>query len=144
MLTAQEYLDIYQLVGVAIEVYNTLGRGLSEALYQEAFALEMNLQGMDAEREKQLRLSYKGIMLDKSYYADFYYKGVVVELKAIEEIASEHRAQLFNYMRIAQQDRGILFNFGEKSLRTERYYFDKEKDRFVLLTQKNYKNYIME
>ena len=83
-------------------------------------------------------------MLDKSYYADFYYKGVVVELKAIEEIASEHRAQLFNYMRIAQQDRGILFNFGEKSLRTERYYFDKEKDRFVLLTQKNYKNYIME
>jgi GxxExxY protein len=144
MLTAQEYLDIYQLVGVAIEVYNTLGRGLSEALYQEAFALEMNLQGMDAEREKQLRLSYKGIMLDKSYYADFYYKGVVVELKAIEEIASEHRAQLFNYMRIAQQDRGILFNFGEKSLRTERYFFDKEKDRFVLLTQKNYKNYIME
>lgn len=143
-MTAQEYLDIYQLVGVAIEVYNTLGRGLSEALYQEAFALEMNLQGMDAEREKQLRLSYKGIMLDKSYYADFYYKGVVVELKAIEEIASEHRAQLFNYMRIAQQDRGILFNFGEKSLRTERYYFDKEKDRFVLLTQKNYKNYIME
>ena len=140
----QEYLDIYQLVGVAIEVYNTLGGGLSEALYQEAFALEMNLQGMDAEREEQLRLSYKGIMLDKSYYADFYYKGVVVELKAIEEIASEHRAQLFNYMRIAQQDRGILFNFGEKSLRTERYYFDKEKDRFVLLTQKNYKNYIME
>ena len=144
MLTVQEYLDIYQLVGVAIEVYNTLGGGLSEALYQEAFALEMNLQGMDAEREEQLRLSYKGIMLDKSYYADFYYKGVVVELKAIEEIASEHRAQLFNYMRIAQQDRGILFNFGEKSLRTERYYFDKEKDRFVLLTQKNYKNYIME
>ncbi len=55
MITKEEYLDIYDVVGVAMEVYNTLGYGI-ESIYQEAFAKEMELQDMVAEREKQLRL----------------------------------------------------------------------------------------
>ena len=98
---------------------------------------------MDAEREKQLRLFYKEMLLEKTYYADFYYKGIVVELKAVDMIVSDHRAQLFNYMRIAHQTKGVLINFGEKILRAERYIFDKEKDRFILLTQENYKHHIL-
>ena len=80
--------------------------------------------------------------MDKVYYADFYYQGVVVELKAVEKILSDHRSQLFNYMRIAHQDRGVLLNFCEKSLRAERYLYLPDDDRFVLLTQNNYKLYI--
>lgn len=142
MITKEEYLDIYDVVGVAMEVYNTLGYGI-ESIYQEAFAKEMELQDMVAEREKQLRLYYKDMLLDKTYYADFYYNNIVIELKAVEKIVSDHRAQLFNYMRIAQQHKGVLLNFGEKSLRAERYIFDEDENRFILLTQTNYKRYII-
>lgn len=118
-MTKQEYKDIYDVVGAAMEVYNTLGRGMAEPIYQEALAVEMKKRGMIAEREKELRLRYKDVVLEKKYYADFCYNGIIVELKSVEEICSDHRAQLFNYMRITGRDRGILLNYGEKFLRAE-------------------------
>ena len=141
-MTRQEYMDMYNAVGVAMEVHKTLGRGLAEQIYQEAFALEMKLRGMSVEREKELRLYYKGILMEKTYLADFFYKNIVIEFKSVEEISSIHRAQLMNYMRIAQQERGILFNFGEQKLYTERYLYLPNDDDFVLLNQENYKMYI--
>ena len=141
-MTRQEYKDIYEVVGTAMEVYNTLGRGMAEPIYQEAFAVEMRKRGMDFEREKQLRLYYKDVLLEKTYYADFYYKGIIVELKSVEEIVSDHRAQLFNYMRMTKHNRGVLLNYGEKGLHTERYLYLPEDDDFVLLTHENYKLYI--
>ena len=143
MITKEEYLDIYDIVGVALEVYNTLGYGMAEPIYQEAFAKEMELHGLSAEKEKKLRLYYKDMLLEKTYYADFYYKGIVIEMKAVDKMISDHRAQLFNYMRIARQKKGVLLNFGERSLRAERYIFDEDKDRFILLTQENYKRHIL-
>ena len=143
-MTKQEYRDIYDIVGAAQEVHSTLGRGLSEPIDQEALALEMKERGMAFEREKELHLYYKEHLMDKTYFADFYYKGVMIELKAVEKISSEHRSQLFNYMRITQQDRGVLLNFCEKSLRAERYLYSFETDSFILLTQDNYKDYIDE
>jgi len=130
------------VVGTAMEVYNTLGRGMAEPIYQEAFAVEMRKRGMDFEREKQLRLYYKDVLLEKTYYADFYHKGIIVELKSVEEIVSDHRAQLFNYMRMTKHNRGVLLNYGEKGLHTERYLYLPEDDDFVLLTHENYKLYI--
>ena len=141
-MTKQEYKDIYDIVGAAMEVHKTLGRGMFESVYQQALAIEMSQRNMEAEREKQLHLYYKNILMEKTFYADFFYKGIIIELKSTDEIISEHRAQLFNYMRITKQYRGILLNFGEKSLRAERYLYIPEEDNFILLTQDNYKDYI--
>ena len=141
-MTKREYKEMYDVVGAAMEVFNTLGRGMAEAVYQEALAIEFQQRGMKAEREKMLTLSYKGFPMQKTYFADFYYRGIQVELKSVEEVSSEHRAQLFNYMRITEKYRGLLFNFGEKSLHTERYLYLPEEDDFVLLNQDNYKSYI--
>ena len=141
-MTRQEYRDIYDAVGVAMEVHSTIGRGLAEQVYQEAYAIEATMRGMDVEREKKLYLSYKGVELQKVFFADFYYKGIIMEFKSVEELCAEHRAQLLNYLRIAQLDRGILFNFGEASLRAERYLYLPAEDQFVLLTHENYKSYI--
>ncbi|MBQ3631733.1 MAG: GxxExxY protein [Prevotella sp.] len=141
-MTKQEYKDIYDVVGAAIEVHNTLGRGMAESIYQEALAVEMKKRNMIAEREKELCLLYKGVPLEKKYFADFYYKGIIIEMKSVSEVVSDHRAQLFNYMRITGQHRGILLNFGEKYLRSERYLYLPAEDDFVLLTQDNYKNFI--
>jgi GxxExxY protein len=143
-MTKQEYMDMYDVVGVAMEVYNTLGRSLDEHIYQEAFAIEAKSRGMDVEREKKLCMTYKGIELKKVFFADFYYKGVIIEFKSVQELASEHRVQLLNYMRVSNNYRGIHFNFGETNLHTERYLYQPEDDDFVLLTHENYKLYITE
>ena len=143
-MTRQEYKEIYDVVGAAMEVHATLGRGMAEPIYQEALAIEMNKRDMVVEREKPLRLQYKDVILEKIYYADFYYNGVIIELKSVDDICSDHRAQLFNYMRITGKDRGVLINFGEKRLRAERYLYLPEDDDFVLLTQDNYKDYVDE
>ena len=142
-MTREEYLDIYDIVGAAQEVHSTIGRGLSEAIYQEALALELTDRGMTFEREKQLKLYYKDHLMEKVYISDFYYKGIIVELKAVDKLLSEHRSQLFNYMRISRKERGILLNFCERSLRAERYLYIPDEDRFALLTQDNYKDYII-
>ena len=141
-MTKQEYKDIYDVVGTAMEVYNTLGRGMSELIYQEALAIEMNEREMTFEREKQLRLYYKGALMEKTFYADFMYKDIIIELKSADSICSDHRAQLFNYMRITKKYKGLLLNFGEKKLRAERYLYLPEDDNFILLTQENYMHYI--
>ncbi len=141
-MTEQEYLDMYDVVGVALDVYNELGRGMAEPIYQEALALEFKLRGMEVEREKLLTLSYKGIKLDKFYKADFYYKGIVIEIKSVDQVTSDHRAQLFNYMRIAKMERGLLFNYGEKNMHTERYLYIPEDDEFVLINKTNLKFYV--
>ena len=141
-MTKQEYKDIYDVVGTAMEVYNTLGRGMSELIYQEALAMEMNEREMTFEREKQLRLYYKGALMEKTFYADFMYKDIIIELKSADSICSDHRAQLFNYMRITKKYKGLLLNFGEKKLRAERYLYLPEDDNFILLTQENYMHYI--
>ena len=143
-MTRLEYKDIYDVVGAAMEVHSTLGRGMAEAIYQEALALEMKQQDMLVEREKELRLHYKGTLLEKTYFADLYYNGIIIELKSVEEIHSDHRAQLFNYMRISGKQLGILINFGEKKLHAERYLYLPEDDDFVLLTQQNFMAFINE
>ena len=141
-MTRQEYKDMYEVVGAPMEVYNTLGRGMAETVYQESLEKEFRRREMDVEREKELRMYYKGEILEKTYFADFYYKGIVIELKSVQEIIPDHRAQLFNYLRITRQNRGVLFNFGEDNLHTERYLFKPEYDDFVLINQDNYRSYI--
>ena len=59
MITKREYLDIYDVVGAAMEVHKTLGRGLAEPLYQEALEMELKANGLETEREKPLLCYYK-------------------------------------------------------------------------------------
>ena len=141
-MTKAEYKEMYDVVGAAMEVHATLGRGLSEPIYQEALQMEMEIEGMIAEREKPLKIYYKERLMKKLYVADFFFHDIIVELKAVDKLNSEHRAQLFNYMRISHIERGLLINFGERSLRAERYLYLPEVDDFVLLTKTNYKEYI--
>lgn len=71
--------------------------------------------------EEQLRVSYKGFLLDKTYYADFYcFNNIIVELKAVSSIAKEHKAQVINYLKSLNKEIGLLFNFGASSLKWER------------------------
>lgn len=141
-MTKQQYKDMYSVVGAAMEVYNTLGRGMEEPIYQEALQMELEDRGIESRREVWFDMFYKGKKMKKRYKADFVVNGVIVELKSVSVFSPEHRAQLFNYLRITKQKRGILMNFGGKSFAAERYWYQEETDDFILLKESNYRDYV--
>ena len=109
--------ESYKIIGACIEVHNTLGCGFFEAVYQEALAIEFDKRGISYIREAELNIDYKGIVLSKKYNADFIcYDKIIVETKALTELASTHQSQVINYLKATKLKLGILVNFGEESL----------------------------
>lgn len=104
-----------------ISVHKELGCGFLEAVYQEALAIEFTLQGIPFEREKEMDILYKGHPIGKKYRADFIcYDKIIVELKAVEKLLPEFKAQTLNYMKMSNSKLGILANFGQSSLEVQR------------------------
>jgi len=105
----------YRLMGAAFEVYNYLGYGMAEEIYQQSLEIELSLRAIPFCSKKELIAYYKDHELQKRYVPDlFVMDGIVVELKAVSALTPDHEAQLFNYMRIARQPVGYLINFGVK------------------------------
>ena len=105
----------YQLMGAAFEVYNQLGYGMAEEVYQQSLEIELELRQIPFQTKAELVMSYKTRELQTKYKPDlFVFDAIVVELKAVSTLLPEHEAQLFNYMRIARQPVGYLINFGTK------------------------------
>ena len=105
--------ECYAIIGAAMQVYNTLGSGFLEAVYQEALEIEFQKRNIPYEREKELKITYREVELRQTYKADFVcYGKIIVELKAVHELDDVHRAQVINYLHITQCKLGILLNFG--------------------------------
>ncbi len=113
----------YDLMGAAFEVYNELGYGMAEEIYQQSLEVELELRGIPFQSKNELAVYYKGRELETRYKPDlFVFDCIVVELKALKELIVDHEAQLFNYMRIVRQPVGYLINFGRKGqLEWKRY-----------------------
>ena len=105
--------ECYAIQGAVFEVYRSLGCGFLEAVYQESLELEMKMRRIPFAAQSELHLEYKGIPLRQVYKPDFIcYGQIVVELKAVTNLASEHEAQLLNYLKAARLQLGLLVNFG--------------------------------
>jgi len=115
-MKAELYKDEgYKFMRAAFEVYNDRGYGLSEEIYQECLEIELELQRIAFRSKAEIKCFYKGRELKRRYVPDLVVFGcLIVELKAVTEICSEHEAQLINYMRITRQPVGYLVNFGHK------------------------------
>ena len=115
----------YAINGAAFQVYNKLGHGFLEAVYQEALEIEFKRRSIPYEREKELKITYDGIELQQTYKADFVcYGKIIVELKAVGALDNTHRSQVYNYLRATGYKLGLLYNFGSS---------DKlEKERIVI------------
>lgn len=117
--------ESYKVVGAAFKVYNALGHGFLEAVYQEALEIEFQRQGIPYEREKELKIQYDGIELKQTYKADFVCFGkIIVELKAVNALDDAHRSQVYNYLHATSCKLGLLLNFGNSD--------ELEKERIVL------------
>lgn len=126
---------IYIVVGAAMQLYNELGYGLAEPIYQECLSILCTEESIPWEREKPLVMYFHDRQLQEKYIADFVCFGdLIVELKAVNQLTNDHRAQLFNYMRITHSTAGLLLNFGNpQRLIAERYIYNSEKNFFDLL-----------
>jgi len=105
--------ESYQIIGACFEVYREKGCGFLEAVYQECLEHEFRLQGIPNVAQKPFSLEYKGLPLLSKYQPDFIcWEKIIVELKAVRELADEHRAQVQNYLKATGLKLGLLVNFG--------------------------------
>lgn len=96
-----------------MEVYNILGYGFKEEVYQEALEKELTLRQIPFEHQPQIHIYYKGEKLEKFYQADIIcYGKIIVELKALSELIGENEQQLLNYLKATKMEVGMLLNFG--------------------------------
>lgn len=102
------------IIGAYYDVYNELGYGFLEKIYQNAFYLELVKRGLKIETQKQIKVFYKGKEVGV-YYADLVIEDIIIlELKAAEYLTESDECQLINYLRGTDIELGILFNFGKK------------------------------
>ena len=101
--------DSYKIVGAAMEVFNQLGHGFLETVYQEALEREFKSRGIPYEHEEELTIFYKGELLEQTYKADFIcYEDIIVELKAVAMLQDSHRSQVYNYLRATKNKFGLI------------------------------------
>jgi len=105
--------EVYAIIGAAMEVYNTLGAGFLESVYQEALEIEFNQRKIPFISQKNITICYKDIPLKKEYIADFVaYNQLLVEIKAVDNLTDREESQLLNYLKATSLTLGILINFG--------------------------------
>jgi GxxExxY protein len=109
--------ESYRIIGACLEVYKDKGCEFLEAVYQECLGIEFELQGIPFVPQAKLALTYKGRALAQTYAPDFVcFDKIIVELKAVRELADEHRAQTLNYLKATGFRLGLLVNFGHHPL----------------------------
>jgi GxxExxY protein len=102
------------IINAFYHVYNELGYGFLEKVYENALAHELRKRGFTVAQQAPLQVTYDGIVVG-SYFADILVNNsVILELKAADGIAEEHEAQLLNYLKASQIDIGLLLNFGPR------------------------------
>lgn len=101
-----------RIIGCAIEVHRFMGPGLLESVYEDCLAMELNLKGLQYERQRPVQLEYKGRRLGVDLRIDLLVEDrVVVELKSVEKVLPVHEAQVITYLRLTAKPFGLLINF---------------------------------
>ena len=115
-----------KIIGVAMEVHRVLGPGFLEAVYEEAFCIELDKLGLKYKRQEELRIPYKDCILKQRYRADLIVEErVIVDNKATKGIVEIDQDQLFNYLKATRLKVGLIINFGELRLRWKRIICEK-------------------
>jgi GxxExxY protein len=116
-----------KVIGAFFKVYNTLGYGFNEKVYENALAIELHKAGLKAVKQLEIVVYYQGENVG-DYRADIVVNDVViVELKAVRELAEEHEAQLLNYLKATTIEVGLLLNFGVKAEHKRKVYDNDRK-----------------
>ena len=108
----------YEIRGAIFDVYNELGPGLLESVYEEALALELKVRGLKVERQVEVPIRYKGNELKTPLRLDLLIENqIIVELKSVEEMKPVFAKQLLTYLRLLDKRVGLLVNFSSNNIR---------------------------
>ncbi len=115
MTTDYKYSDLTEeIIKCFYKVYNALGYGFLEKVYQNALLIELHNAGLFVQAQKQIKVFYNESVVGE-YYADIIVNDcVILELKAAEAVVEEHEFQLINYLKATDIEVGLLLNFGKK------------------------------
>jgi iron complex transport system substrate-binding protein len=119
---AKDVRDIEELARLAVDcglqVHRELGPGLLESVYETLLAAKLDKCDLSIERQKVLPIDLPDLKLDAAYRVDLLVDGrLIIEIKALERLASIHTAQLLTYLRLSKQPVGLLMNFGQETFR---------------------------
>jgi GxxExxY protein len=104
-----------QIIKAYFKVYNTLGFGFLENVYENALTIEMEAMGLSCEKQRKIKVHYESHLVG-IYYADVCVNDkVILELKATERLSLAHEAQLINYLKATDVEIGLLLNFGKQA-----------------------------
>ncbi len=116
-----------KIIGAFFKVYNELGYGFSEDVYENAFALDLCTNGYQVEKQRSIPVFYHGHIVGE-YRADLVVNGIVIlELKAVKQLIPEHEAQLLNYLKATNIEVDLLLNFGPKPEHIRKIYDNERK-----------------
>ena len=116
-----------RIIKAFYKVYNTLGYGFLEKVYENAMLIELTSMGMMVEKQRQIKVYYQEKEVGE-YYADLLVdECVIVELKAAEALCEEHKFQLINYLKATEIEVGLLLNFGKKPEMKRKVFSNKNK-----------------
>ena len=120
-----------KIIGAFYEVYSKLGYGFLEDLYGKAMLIELKKRGLTSIAEKAIEVYYEDQIIGK-YYADIIVNDLVIlELKSVKSLITEHEAQLLNYLKATPYEVGLLVNFGPKPETKRRSFNNDRKEWFV-------------
>lgn len=101
-----------KVIGLCIEVHRETGAGLLESAYEECLAYELSRSSLAFERQKEMPLRYKDVLLNCGYRLDFLIENsLIIELKAVNKVEPIHQAQLLTYLKLSVKPLGLLINF---------------------------------
>jgi len=117
-----EYEELtHKIIGCAYKVFNQLGFGFLESVYQNAMVIELGKSGLNVDAEKPLKVYYSGKIVG-DFYVDLYINDAVVELKSVQSLNKEHEVQLVNYLNALEKEIGLLINFSPSGVEIKRKY----------------------
>lgn len=121
------YAFFHDITGVAMRVHSKYHGGLLESAYEAALKYLLEREGYAVERQVFVPMYWDDVRLDQDYRLDLLVDGdIIVELKAINHIDTQHRRQLWNYLRITRKPYGMIINFSPEGLYSEWYHFDEK------------------
>ena len=119
--------ETHQIIGICMEVQNTLGFGFSEVVYKDAMEIEFMDNSIPHLREFPLHIVYKGKELKRKFFVDFVcFDNIILEAKSSEKgIANDHISQVLNYLKASGKTLALIINFGRRRLEFKRFIFSQ-------------------
>lgn len=108
-----------KIIGCAYQVYNKMGFGFLESVYEKCLMIELKKAGLVAESQVPIQVAYEGEVVGE-FVADVLVEGIILELKSVKRIVRAHEIQLVNYLTATQKEIGLILNFAETKVEVKR------------------------